>query len=94
MLRDRGLIEIKSRKRGGASMGRSIEESTVRRKRKRQSAKGPRGALVPRAPVAGGEDLNAAARALLGREEKPRGMRPEPRDDASVEDPLLDWQED
>ena len=66
----------------------------MRRKRKPQAAKGPRGALVPRAPNAGGEDLNAAARALLGREEKPRGMRPEPRDDASVEDPLLDWQED
>jgi hypothetical protein len=68
----------------------------VRRKTKPkpQSAKGARKARVSRAPNAGGEDLNAAARALLGREEKPRGMRPEPRDDASVEDPLLDWQED
>ena len=63
-------------------------------KPKPQSAKGARKARVSRAPNAGGEDLNAAARALLGREEKPRGMRPEPRDDASVEDPLLDWQED
>jgi hypothetical protein len=73
-----------------------LEESPVRRKTKPkpQSAKGPRKARVSRAPNAGGEDLNAAARALLGREEKPRGMRPEPRDDASVEDPLLDWQED
>jgi hypothetical protein len=91
MLRDRGLIEIKSRKRGGANMGRSIEESTVRRKRKRQPARGPRQA---RAPGDAAEALKAAPRALLGREEKPRGMRPEPRDDASVEDPLLDWQED
>lgn len=37
------------------------------------------------------EELNAESRALLGREEKPRGLRPEPREDASVEDPLRDW---
>ena len=45
-------------------------------------------------PNARGEELNAAGRALLGREDKPRRMRPEPGDDASVEDPLRDWPED
>lgn len=64
------------------------------RKRKRRSGKGLQRALAPRAPNDAAEELNAAGRALLGREEKPRGMRPEPRDDASVEDPLLDWPED
>lgn len=40
------------------------------------------------------EELNAESRALLGREEKPRSLRPEPREDASVEDPLRDWPDD
>lgn len=43
---------------------------------------------------AGREELNAESRALLGREEKPRGLRPEPPEDASVEDPLRDWPDD
>ena len=66
----------------------------MRRKPKRQSAKDPRKARVSRAPGTAAEELKAAPRALLGREEQARRMRPEPRDDASVEDPLLDWQED
>ncbi|HEY4637801.1 MAG TPA: hypothetical protein VIH23_06005 [Burkholderiales bacterium] len=49
---------------------------------------------MSRAPGTAAEELKAAPRALLGREEQPRRMRPEPRDDASVEDPLLDWPED
>jgi hypothetical protein len=60
-------------------------------KRKRRAVKSRRGTPVPNAH---GEDLNAASRALLGREDQPRRMRPEPRDDASVEDPLRDWPED
>ena len=39
------------------------------------------------------EDLNAASRALLGRDGNARAVRPPP-EDASVEDPLLDWPED
>ncbi|MDH3319606.1 MAG: hypothetical protein OEO84_07940 [Betaproteobacteria bacterium] len=63
----------------------------MRRKRKRQPVKSRAGAVAPNAR---GEELNAAGRALLGREDKPRRMRPEPGDDASVEDPLRDWPED
>ena len=61
------------------------------RKRKRQAVKSRQGASVPNAR---GEGLNAANRALLGREDKPRRMRPEPGEDASVEDPLRDWPDD
>ena len=38
-------------------------------------------------------DLDAAARAQLGRDEQARPYRPR-EDDASVEDPLGDWPED
>lgn len=77
-------------------MGAGIEDSTMGRKAKRkpQSVKGRGKARVPRAPLASAEELKAAPRALLGREDKPRRMRPEPRDDASVEDPLRDWPEE
>ena len=61
----------------------------MRNKRKRL-----RDAVKQRAERTGVEHLNAESRALLGGEEKPRSMRPEPRDDASVEDPLLDWPEE
>lgn len=61
------------------------------RKRKRQAVNSRRGTPVPNAR---GEELSAASRALLGREDKPRRMRPEPGDDASVEDPLRDWPDD
>jgi len=47
-----------------------------------------------RAPEGGREYLTAAPRALVGREDRPRRMRPEPSDEASVEDPLRDWPED
>lgn len=63
----------------------------MRRKRKPGPAKRRKDATASRAR---GEELNAASRALLGREDKPRRMRPEPGDDASVEDPLRDWPED
>ena len=39
------------------------------------------------------EELSASPRALLGRDEDARAVRPR-RDDASVEDPLGDWPED
>ena len=61
----------------------------MQRKRKRAAR-----AVKPRTERNGAEDLNAESRALLGGKDKPRSMRPEPRDDASVEDPLLDWPED
>jgi len=63
----------------------------MRAKPKRRPAKRRGTASVPDAR---GEDLNAETRALLGREDKPRRMRPEPGDQASVEDPLRDWPED
>ena len=40
-----------------------------------------------------GEELAAEPRALLGRDEDARAVRPL-KDDASVEDPLGDWPED
>lgn len=40
-----------------------------------------------------GEELGAAPRALLGRDEDARAVRPR-KDDASVQDPLGDWPED
>jgi hypothetical protein len=43
--------------------------------------------------LARGEELAAAPRALLGRDEDARTVRPR-KDDASVEDPLGDWPED
>jgi hypothetical protein len=58
----------------------------MKRKRRRATR-----AAQPRSDRPGAEDLNAESRALLGRQDKPRRMRPEPRDDASVEDPLRDW---
>lgn len=39
------------------------------------------------------EDLRAASRAQLGRDEEARAYRPRA-DDASVEDPLGDWPEE
>jgi hypothetical protein len=39
------------------------------------------------------DDLDAAARAQLGREQQARPYRPR-EDDASVEDPLGDWPDD
>jgi hypothetical protein len=39
------------------------------------------------------EELAAEPRALLGRDEEARAVRP-PKDDASVQDPLGDWPED
>ena len=63
----------------------------MRRKRRRKPAAGTGDTS---APDGGAEELNAAGRALVGREDKPRRMRPEPSDDASVEDPLRDWPED
>lgn len=39
------------------------------------------------------EELGAGPRALLGRDEEARAVRPR-KDDASVEDPLGDWPED
>lgn len=63
----------------------------MRSKRKRAAVKRRSSAAAPDARA---EELNAASRALLGREEKPRRMRPEPPDDASVEDPLRDWPKD
>lgn len=60
----------------------------MKRKRKRTAR-----AVQPRRESSGTEDLNAASRAQLGRQDKPRRMRPEPSDDASVEDPLRDWPE-
>jgi hypothetical protein len=61
----------------------------MKRKRKRAVR-----AVKPRSERTGAEDLNAESRALLGGEEKPRSIWPKPGDDASVEDPLLDWPED
>jgi hypothetical protein len=63
----------------------------VRRKRRRKPAAGSGAAC---APNGGAEELNAAGEAMVGREDKPRRMRPEPADDASVEDPLRDWPQD
>lgn len=45
------------------------------------------------APPAAREELRAAPRAQLGRDEEARAYRPR-EDDASVEDPLGDWPED
>ena len=66
----------------------------MNRKRKRAPTKRAGRAVQPRNDPAGAEELNAESRALLGAEDKPRRMRPEPRDDASVEDPLRDWPKD
>jgi hypothetical protein len=63
---------------------------------KRKRARGKRAvrAVKPRGERIGAEDLNAESRALLRGDDKPRSVRPKPGDDASVEDPLLDWPED
>ena len=66
----------------------------MKRKRKRALIKRAGRALQPRSGRAGAEELNAESRALLGAVDKPRRMRPEPADDASIEDPLRDWPED
>jgi hypothetical protein len=60
------------------------------RKRKR-SVRAP---LKPRGETNGAEELNAESRALLRGDDKPRRVRPQPGEDASVEDPLQDWPED
>jgi hypothetical protein len=59
-----------------------------KRKLKRRAA----GAGPARRP-ARDEELGAASRALLGRDDEARAVR-RPRDDASVQDPLNDWPED
>jgi hypothetical protein len=81
------LIEVNTCRCNGASISQD-EERAMRRKRRRKPA------AAPSAPPGRAEELNAGGRALLGREDKPRRMRPEPADDASVEDPLRDWPED
>jgi len=58
-----------------------------RRTKRRATGRRPQGAPATR------RDLNAASRALLGKDEEARAVRP-PREDASVEDPLQDWPED
>jgi hypothetical protein len=60
------------------------------RKRQTRKARQPRRARAA-APLP--NDLNAVSRALLGPDEDKRAYRPA-RDDASIEDPLLDWPED
>jgi hypothetical protein len=51
-------------------------------------------AVEPLAARAGAEDLNAESRALLRGDDKPRRVRPQPAEDASVQDPLQDWPQD
>ena len=60
-----------------------------------RKAKSKRGTSVRSAGrrLARGEELGADPRALLGRDEDARTVRPR-KDDASVEDPLGDWPED
>jgi hypothetical protein len=58
-----------------------------RRRKKKALRKRRQAAPPPR------EDLRAAPRAQLGRDEEARAYRPR-EDDASVEDPLGDWPED
>ncbi|MDH4095732.1 MAG: hypothetical protein OEV81_13235 [Betaproteobacteria bacterium] len=84
------MTEVKIAGSDGASIAKD-KERAVRRKRRRKPAAAPG---VPTAPAGRAEELNAGGRALLGREDKPRRMRPEPADDASIEDPLRDWPED
>lgn len=59
-------------------------------KARKKSARRParRGGAAPAR-----EDLNKASRALLGKDEETREVRPQP-EDASVEDPLRDWPEE
>jgi hypothetical protein len=61
-----------------------------RGKRRAKSRAAPPGAA--RRP-ARNEELGAASKALLGRDEETRAVR-QPREDASVQDPLNDWPED
>jgi hypothetical protein len=74
-------------KRGKASKrGRPAGRGkTVRRPRSHARGAGRRPAR--------GEELAAEPRALLGRDEDARDVRPR-KDDASVQDPLGDWPED
>lgn len=65
-------------------------KATKRGKAVRRPAANARGAV--RRP-ARAEELAAEPRALLGRDEDARAVRPR-KDDASVEDPLGDWPED
>ena len=51
-------------------------------------------AVQPGGERNGAEDLNAESRALLRGDDKPRRVRPQPAEDASVQDPLRDWPED
>ena len=60
------------------------------RKRRAKTGRRPQPARGA-APLS--NDLNAASRAQLGPDEEKRSCR-RPQDDASIEDPLLDWQED
>jgi len=65
------------------------------KKRGKTRAKGQRRTKVSGATrrPARTEELGAEPRALLGRDEEARAVRP-PKDDASVQDPLGDWPED
>lgn len=60
-------------------------------RKRRRKARGPKQAAS--APAVPADDLNAASRAQLGRDEGERRYRPPP-EDASIEDPLQDWPED
>lgn len=62
----------------------------MRSKRKRQRTVRTVKPLVARV---GAEDLNAESRALLRGDDQPRRVRPQPGEDASVQDPLQDWPE-
>lgn len=69
-----------------------------KRVRKMKRSQAVRRARVKNVRVAGrrrarAEELAAEPRALLGRDEDARAVRPR-KDDASVQDPLGDWPED
>ncbi len=64
--------------------------STRRRTRRKNTPRKTGGAT----PSAARRDLNAASRALLGRDEEQRAYRPRPLEDASIEDALQDWPEE
>jgi hypothetical protein len=73
--------------------GAALETERMAAKRSKVKAKRRAKARGAGRRPARGEEFGASPRALLGRDEDARAVRPR-RDDASVEDPLGDWPED
>jgi len=65
-----------------------MEKKAGKARRKRRGRRAPAVVAPGRA-----QDLKAESRALLGRDDEQRPMRPA-QDDASVQDPLGDWPEE